>query len=74
MGRAGRSGEPSVCIFLHRQGERLPKEMRPFFKGGRTVCLRKALTEIFTLSDQLTMMVSGKQGYLLIFTIVSSEV
>ena len=50
MGRAGRSGEPSVCIFLHRQGERLPKEMRPFFKGGRAVCLRKALTVIFTLS------------------------
>ena len=51
MGRAGRIGEPSVCIFLHRKGERLPKEMRPFFKGGRAVCLRKALTEIFTLSD-----------------------
>ena len=40
-----------MCIFLHRKGERLPKEMRPFFKGGRAVCLRKALTEIFTLSD-----------------------
>ena len=73
MGRAGRSGEPSVCIFLHRKGETLLKNMRPFFKGGLTVCLRRALTEIFTLSDYDGKL-CGKQGYWLIFTIVCSEV
>ena len=25
--------------------------MRPFFKGDRAVCLRRALTDIFTLTD-----------------------
>ena len=29
----------------------LPKEMRPFFKGDRPVCLRKALVNIFRLTD-----------------------
>ena len=51
MGRAGRGGQPSVCIFLHGKNQRLPKEMRPFFKGDRAVCLRKALTDIFRLSN-----------------------
>ena len=51
MGRAGRSGEPSVCIFLHGRNQRLPQEMRPFFKGDRAICLRRALADIFTLTD-----------------------
>ena len=51
MGRAGRGGEPSVCIFLHGRNQRLAPEMRPFFKGDKAVCLRRALTNIFTLTD-----------------------
>ena len=31
--------------------QRLPKEMRPFFKGDRAICLRQALADIFRLSD-----------------------
>ena len=51
MGRAGRGGQPSVCIFLHGKQQRLPKEMRPAFKGDRPVCLRRALVNIFRLTD-----------------------
>ena len=51
MGRAGRGGEPSICVFLHQKNQRLPKEMRPFFKAGSVSCQRKALTKIFSLSD-----------------------
>ena len=51
MGRAGRGGEPSICIFMHGRNQRLPKEMRPFFKGDKAVCLRRTLADIFTLTD-----------------------
>ena len=51
MGGAGRGGEPSVCVFLYQRGQRLPKEMRPYFKGNSAMCLRKALIKIFTLTD-----------------------
>ena len=51
MGRAGRGGEPSICVFLHLKNQRLPKEMRPFFKADSAHCQRRALTEIFTLRD-----------------------
>ena len=51
MGRAGRGGEPSICVFLHLKSQRLPKEMRPFFKADSAHCQRRALTEIFTLHD-----------------------
>ena len=51
MGRAGRGGEPSICVFLHLKNQRLPKEMRPFFKTDSSACQRRALTEIFTLHD-----------------------
>ena len=51
MGRAGRGGEPSICVFLHLKNQRLPKEMRPFFKADSAFCQRRALTQIFTLHD-----------------------
>ena len=51
MGRAGRGGDPSICVFLHLKNQRLPKEMRPFFKTDSSACQRRALTEIFTLHD-----------------------
>lgn len=51
MGRAGRGGDPSICVFLHLKNQRLPKEMRPFFKTDSALCQRRALTEIFTLHD-----------------------
>ena len=49
MGRAGRGGQPSVCIFLHGKTKDCPR--RPFLKGDRAVCLRKALVDIFPLTD-----------------------
>ena len=51
MGRAGRGGEPSICVFLHLKNQRLPQEMRPIFKVDSLGCQRKALKKIFTLED-----------------------
>ena len=51
MGRAGRSGNSAVCVFLRRKGERTPKEMRPFLKSDSTTCLKRGLVQIFTLSN-----------------------
>ena len=51
MGRAGRAGEPAVCVYIRKIGEKTPKEMKPFLKSGSITCLKKGLEAIFTLTD-----------------------
>ena len=51
MGRAGRGGEPSSCVYLHKKGEKVPKEMKPYLKSGSNKCLKKGMEDIFTLTD-----------------------
>ena len=51
MGRAGRGGDQSVCIFLRKQGERTPPEMKPYLRQESSACLKRGMVEIFTLKD-----------------------
>ena len=51
MGRAGRGGDQSVCIFLRKQGERTPPEMKPYLRQDSSACLKRGMVEIFTLKD-----------------------
>ena len=51
MGRAGRGGDQSVCVFLHKRGGRIPPEMRPYLKPDNPICLKKGMEQIFTLQD-----------------------
>ena len=51
MGRAGRGGEQSVCVFLRKQGERTPPELKPYLRQDSSTCLKRGMVEIFTLKD-----------------------
>ena len=51
MGRAGRGGDQSVCVFLRKKGERTPPEMRQFLQSDSTRCLKQGMLDIFTLSN-----------------------
>ena len=51
FGRAGRSGNAAMCIYLRRKGERTPAEIRPYLKSDSSICLKKGLVKIFTLSN-----------------------
>ena len=51
MGRAGRGGDQSVCIFLRKKGERTPPEMKPYLRQDSSACLKRGMVEIFTLKD-----------------------
>ena len=51
MGRAGRGGDQSVCIFLRKKGEKTPPEMKPYLKSDSPACLKKGMVDIFTLKD-----------------------
>ena len=50
FGRAGRGGQPSVCILL-RKKERTPAELKAFLNTSSTTCLKRGLSKIFSLSD-----------------------
>ena len=51
FGRAGRDGQPSVCILLRKKKERTPAELKAFLNTSSTTCLKRGLSEIFSLSD-----------------------
>ena len=51
MGRAGRGGDQSVCVYLRKKGERTPPEMRQFLKSDSPRCLKQGMVDIFTLSN-----------------------
>ena len=51
FGRAGRDGQPSVCILLRKKKERTPAELKSFLNTSSTTCLKRGLSKIFSLSD-----------------------
>ena len=51
FGRAGRDGQPSVCILLRKKKERTPAELKAFLNTSSTTCLKRGLSKIFSLSD-----------------------
>ena len=51
FGRAGRGGNSAMCIYLRRKGERTPAEIRPYLTSDSSICLKKGLVKIFTLSN-----------------------
>ena len=51
MGRAGRGGDQSICVFLRKKGEKTPPEMKPYLKPDSPACLKKGMVDIFTLKD-----------------------
>ena len=51
MGRAGRGGDQSVCVFFRKKGERTPPEMGPYLKDDSSACLKRGMVNIFTLKD-----------------------
>ena len=64
MGRAGRGGDQSVCIFLRKKGEKTPPEMKPYLKSDSPACLKKGMVDIFTLKDpdgEIVPIVSPRQ-------------
>ena len=40
-----------MCIFLRKQGERTPPEMKPYLRQDSSACLKRGMVEIFTLKD-----------------------
>lgn len=54
MGRAGRDGSRSVCVFIRKKGEHTPKDMKALLEQtfpGKLICPQKGITDIFTLSN-----------------------
>ena len=51
FGRAGRSGGEAVCIYLRRKKEKTPAEMKPFLNPDSSICLKKGLVKIFSLTS-----------------------
>ena len=51
MGRAGRDGAQSVCVFLHRHKETMKKDLAAVFRSPTHQCLHSGLTAIFTISQ-----------------------
>ena len=51
FGRAGRSGGEAVCIYLRRKKEKTPAEMKPFLHPDSSICLKKGLVKIFSLTS-----------------------
>ena len=50
LGRAGRGGNAAICIYLRKKGERTPAELRPYLNSTSSICMKKGLVKIFTLS------------------------
>ena len=46
-----RDGQPSVCILLRKKKEKTPAELKAFLNTSSTTCLKRGLSEIFSLSD-----------------------
>ena len=51
FGRASRDGQPSVCILLRKKKEKTPAELKAFLNTSSMTCLKRGLSEIFSLSD-----------------------
>ena len=40
-----------VCIYLRRKKEKTPAEMKPFLHPDSSICLKKGLVKIFSLTS-----------------------
>ena len=49
FGRAGRDGQPSVCILLRKKKERTPAELKAFLNTSSKTCLKRGLSDIFSV-------------------------